>query len=1223
VKIQIRESKDTEGVNAVVQIEGVGEFPVTVTDPFSEAEEQRLEWYFEEHLRWPFLEGVRAAEAAASVKAYGEALFEQLFGGRDAHDAYKQGLRAGIDRLRFEIAGSPEFHRLHWEALKDPQLPRAFALEAPMVRKNRRPQTLAATVRPSPTINILVVTARPDGKKDVGYRTISRPLVEGMKNAAVPVRIDLVRPGTYEALVRHLERTRDEHGTGYYHLVHFDLHGALLDHPTLLKGKEGNRLVFQSRFGRGEIEAYTGQRAFLFFEGETPGRSDPVEAGELAELLKTHQVPIAVLNACQSGKQVEGQQETSLGSRLMEAGTQVVLAMAYSVTVSAAERLMDRLYQELFKGREPSTAIRSARLELANQKSRRAYFSQEIDLEDWLLPVVYENQPVFLQRRDFTTDERTAYYQKQADAYQPPTTTYGFVGRDLDVLEIEKRVLAGRNTLLVRGMGGAGKTTLLHHLGYWWQETGLVEQVFYFGYDERAWTREGIMNQIAERLLGKARYWGEFDPLNPEARQALLSRLLRSRRHLLVLDNLESVTGSPMSIPNTLPEPEQQRLRSFLVALAGGETLVLLGSRGGEAWLADGTFGENVYDLGGLDPEAASALADRILKRQDAEGHRRDPDLGRLMKLLDGFPLALEVVLANLKGQTPTEVLNALQAGDVSLDAGSPEERTRSILRCIEYSHGNLSPESQELLLCLAPFSGMLNTAILPQYTERLRAQPGLEQLPFDRWVEVLREAQDWGLVSAHPEMSGYLRLQPTFPYFLRNRLIHSQPERRAAVETAFREFYDEFSGFILSLVDSKETGDRTLGQALAGLEYENISTCLKSALQAKASIERPFRVINHYFARLRAHDEALATGNQVLKQLDAYPAATLTGELGAELVIVVGTIANLQLELQLFDEARSAYLRILNLLDKSGDLANELKSRYRATTYHQLGRVAQEQRQWPQAEQYYQRALEIKQEFQDRYDQASTYHQLGTVAEAQRQWPQAEQHYRQALEIKQEFQDRYSQANTYHQLGMVAQQQRQWPQAEQHYRQALEILHEFQDRYNQASTYHQLGRVAQQQRQWPQAEQYYRRALEIKQEFQDRYSQASTYHQLGIVAQEQRQWPQAEQYYRRALEIKQEFQDRYNQGRTYHQLGRLAQAQRQWAQARDYLMLALEISLEFQDQDGAAITLGSLATLWKSSGDSQIITRAAALLGESEEQVRELFEQLLKQADEATEEAG
>ena len=59
----------------------------------------------------------------------------------------------------------------------------------------------------------------------------------------------------------------------------------------------------------------------------------------------------------------------------------------------------------------------------------------------------------------------------------------------------------------------------------------------------------------------------------------------------------------------------------------------------------------------------------------------------------------------------------------------------------------------------------------------------------------------------------------------------------------------------------------------------------------------------------------------------------------------------------------------------------------------------------------YYQHALQISIEYKDRYGQASTYHQLGMVAQEQRQWEQAEAYYQQALQIYIEYQDRYAQA--------------------------------------------------------------------------------------------------------------------------------------------------------------------------------------------------------------------
>jgi hypothetical protein len=235
------------------------------------------------------------------------------------------------------------------------------------VRKNLVPQALPAPVRPSATINVLLVTARPSGGRDVGYRTISRPLVEGLRQTNVPVQIKIVRPGTYQALENHLREVKEQHGVGYYHVIHFDVHGALLSYEQLQKGQQADRYLYNQRYGRQDLKPYAGEKAFLFLESEPDQTADPLEAAELADLLVHHQIPIAILNACQSGRQV-GASETSLGSRLIQTGVQLVLAMGYSVTVSAAELLMKTLYKRLFANDELALAMRHARTELYNDK---------------------------------------------------------------------------------------------------------------------------------------------------------------------------------------------------------------------------------------------------------------------------------------------------------------------------------------------------------------------------------------------------------------------------------------------------------------------------------------------------------------------------------------------------------------------------------------------------------------------------------------------------------------------------------------------------------------------------------------------------------------------------------------------------------------------------------------------------------------------------------------
>jgi hypothetical protein len=876
--IRIREqSRETDGWKAKVIFEGGEEYDIAVHDPFTAKEEQHLEWYFEDYLRFPFIKQVEAGAAGKSITTYGETLFQQVFANPDVYTLYRDCLRAGLQQLQIEIVGHSEFHRLHWEALKDPKFAQPLALQATLVRRNIQPQSLSLTTRPSPTINVLLVTARPFGKRDVGYRTISRPLVEGLRRAGLRVRIDILRPGTYKALENHLRAVTDRYGVGYYHIVHFDVHGSVLTYEQVQQVEEeqwqrANRYLY-APYGRPAVAPYQGRTAFLFLQGEADDTADPIQAQAIANLLQSHQVPIAILNACQSGKET-GDRESSLGNLLVQAGIQFVLAMGYSVTVSAAELMMRIFYGRLFAMDDLPTAIRNARQELFNGKGRRAYYNQMIDLEDWLLPVVYQNQLPRLSLREFTPDEQNAYYQRDAGRYPVPQTSYGFVGRDLDILQIEQRLLTRRNILLIQGMGGAGKSTLLHYLGYWWQTTGLIDQVFYFGYDERAWTRQQIMVAIAQKLLPTPLQYAQFQSLPTlDAQQAMLTGMLRSKRHLLILDNLESITGAELAIQHTLPKEEQTDLHHLLTDLAEGETLILLGSRGNEAWLAPGVFDEQIYELHGLDAEAASQLTDLILKRYHKEEYRADADLQQIIKLLDGFPLALEVVLANLAQQTPKEILTALEAGDVALNPGKGEAKTENIIRCIDYSHSNLSPDAQQLLACLAPFTSVILQPMLKDYTDILKQQSALKDLPFERWPEVIQQATNWGLLHPDADVPQFLRMQPILPYFLRARLATPEQQTiRTAIETAFYVYYTSLSGSLLGLLISKDPNERQLGQGLTHLEYDNLVTALKIAVALHASTNNIYGTLTKYLDMMQDQRRGLELGQFMLKQLDVYP---------------------------------------------------------------------------------------------------------------------------------------------------------------------------------------------------------------------------------------------------------------------------------------------------------------------------------------------------------------
>ena len=497
-------------------------------------------------------------------------------------------------------------------------------------------------------------------------------------------------------------RSTEQHQSGWYQVIHFDLHGGFNEFADLDQLRQQGRLLFQAV----PIQPFEGKRPFLFFETAQEGKAGPVPADVVASLLAEHRIPVAVLNACQSAMQASS--EASLALQLVQAGVPAAVGMAYSVTVSAAVQAMPVLYGRLTQGTDPVAALHAARRSLYDKRGRQAYFDQQIDLEDWVLPVGFRQQELQLRLAAMDDADLARFYQRLADVGDEPSTQYGFVGRDLDIQAIERRLLTGRdaNELLVQGMAGAGKSTLLRHLAWWWQRTGLIGEVFAFSYEDRAWTCSQIIREIRSKLLSTVDQ-ARADTMTDAAQREQLAQLLRASRHLLIVDNAESITATPAAIPHALDPGEQAQFKILLSRLRGGNTLVLIGSRETEPWLAPDTFGANIYPLPGLDPQAASTLLERILRHHGAlqwlqDTAERDA-LQNLVELLGGYPLPMTVVLPVLATHPPSAVLAELKAG------GTGADPARQITRAIEYSHGKLNPALQNSLLLLAPF-----TAVVP-----------------------------------------------------------------------------------------------------------------------------------------------------------------------------------------------------------------------------------------------------------------------------------------------------------------------------------------------------------------------------------------------------------------------------------------------------------------------------------------------------------------------------
>ncbi len=755
-------------------------------------DQEALRWYLEDYLQFPQEPNPSlAARTEQRLAEIGAGLFETIFDGRKMIEWWGRA-KDSLDRMRIEVSTSvAAATAIPWELLRDPGTDVPLAIRAAeFVRSHRDANQQPRIPEAADQLRLLLVICRPKEDLDVPFRSVASHLVRGLNAAARrQVRLQVLRPPSFEQLSRTLHDAKDRGEP--FHVVHFDGHGLYADTEAV---KAALGPLDDRWFDAGR----QGPQGFLLFENpDSKTNSDYRTGKEIGDLLVRTQTPVLILNACRSAhaeaRSAEGDTGAapafgSLAQEVMNAGVAGVVAMRYNLWVVTATKFIYELYRNLARGQSLGAAVSQGRRQLHAEPRRRIAF-QEIPLQDWPVPVVFEAAPIrLLPPGDAAAGWRL---DLQADQTQqdrlPPPPDIGFIGRDETLLALDRAFDRDRIVLL-HAYAGAGKTAAAAEFARWYRDTGGLEggPVLFTSFESYRPLYQvlGDFGEVfAATLEHHGIHWGALADL--ESRRHIALQVMAQVPLLWIWDNLEPVTGFPEGTESVWSATEQAELLAFLRAAKTTKARFLLTSRRDEhPWLGDLPVRIAVPPMPMTE---RAALAEALAQKQ---GQRLAlADWRPLLRFTEGNPLTLLVVVRQALNEGLREAgqiaafVERLRAGELGFADEASERRDRSLAASLQYGFERAFGDGQQRILALLVFfQGFVAVDALQIMGDADKdwSLPELRGQSREGLVALLDRAAGIGLLDGLGK--GYYRIHPALPWFFRRLFDRFYPDHEAQI---------------------------------------------------------------------------------------------------------------------------------------------------------------------------------------------------------------------------------------------------------------------------------------------------------------------------------------------------------------------------------------------------------------------------------------------------------
>jgi tetratricopeptide (TPR) repeat protein len=1035
--------------------------------PLGPIETEEISWYLESYINWPskfFQE--RAQRTIEALPQWGRFLYDAINvdPARNALEAWKSSDSADrrftvkVDRQL--IAGTPEAKQIEalesttfllslpWELIHDDRSYLFQGKRPVRVRRslpNRDPQSAPATQAP---LRVLLVSPRPDDNsaRYIDHRSSARPLVEALSQLAELASFKLLQPPTFAAFEAELQRAAQSGEA--YHVVHFDGHG-------IYDGTNGlGKLCFEDPADTVKVE----QR-----------RSTLIDAGEVARVAREYRIPLFFLEAYQSAGTDTGS-SASVAGGLLESGVSSVIAMSHSVLVETALRFITEFYKELLSGARIGHAMLAGQRALKSDTFRGKTFAGELHLEDWFVPVLFQEEHDRQLIREVLPQQVASVIEKKkhlALGALPEEPKHQFLGRSRDLLKAE-RILAQKRYLVVQGSGGEGKTTFAAELARWLVVTRRFARAAFTS-----------VEQIGAQLVPN---FSSQVGTDYQHGLQLLERALAEHATVLVIDNVESILDQ---------ESLDEILELCETCNKVGQTRVIFTSRQALSTPFDG----NVLRIGRLDHDAAIRLVGNLLPDAWESMDTRN-DLENLVDAVNCHARSLVLIAREVGAVGVRQATDNLHGVFQAIEAKHPGERENSLLASAALSLRRLPEETRQLIRPLRVFQGggslgAIRLALRLDHDDVQRCAHALIGVGLAEYVDPAYLRFDPALIGGDLTPEEHEAATRAWAAAVASEVIFLYNEQFRDADYSNRLALLELPNFLAALVyfANSEPAERVVHLAtlleqpisyvnrpkalarivkIRSVASERLSGWSHARFEAdRAAIERFIdqgRTAEAVQAAQRLHLQAEAAGD------GAYAAAASDGAeaqwyLGQALRIS----GNAAAALPHLERARERFER----LDRPSNRMVGMALAETASCLIDLGR-------YDEAASILQETIAMAADRDDLRAVAVEKSQLATVRLLQRNYEDALRQYQETLEVFERRKEPHSVSVAWHQIGMVHQEEGKYKAAERAYQKALNIDIQTNDLSSQAKTLNQLGNLCLRSDRTEDAVRLYRQATEI-----------------------------------------------------------------------------------------------------------------------------------------------